>query len=149
LNAIHIEITDNLTEFLMKDTAEKTSLLFFLMIMMSMLLHCHYCVVYKVLWERSTIQSHRVAMTSIYQGVEGETSASYAWERVLYILQLNKEITDLTDLKTKKSWFHLHFVCYSLLNKAESLPIWMQQTWSIAQDHQPSWDRQQAKYVRS
>ncbi len=50
-------------------------------------------------------------------------NASYMWERVFYILQLNKEITDLTDSETKKSWFYLCFVCYSLLNKAESSSI--------------------------
>jgi len=50
------------------------------------------------------------------------------WERVSYILQLNKEITDLTDLKIKKSWFYLCFVYYSSLNKAESSSIWMWQT---------------------
>ena len=30
-------------------------------------------------------------------------NASYIWERVSYILQLNKEITDLTDSEIKKS----------------------------------------------
>jgi len=48
---------------------------------------------------------------------------SCAWERVSYILWLNKEIIDLTDSEIKKSWFYLCFVCYSLLNKAESLSI--------------------------
>ncbi len=86
LNAICIRIADNSAEFLMRDTAEKTSLLFFLMIMMLMLLHCHYHAVYKVLWERSTIQSYRVATTLIYQDVEDETSVSCAEERVSYIL---------------------------------------------------------------
>jgi len=50
----------------MKDTAEKTSFLFFLMIMMSLLLHFHYCVISTVLQERSTVQRYDVAMTSIY-----------------------------------------------------------------------------------
>ncbi len=77
-------------------------------------------------------------MTSIYQDVEDEMSASCVWERVFYILQLNKEIIDLTDLKTKKSWSHLHFAYYSLLNKAKSSSIQMWQTWSIAKDHQSS-----------
>ncbi len=89
-----------------------------------------------MLQERSIIQSHRVATTSIYQDVEDEMNASYVWERVSYILQLNKEIINLTDSEIKKSWFHLCFICYSSSNKAESSPIWMQQTWSIAQDHQ-------------
>ncbi len=30
-------------------------------------------------------------------------SVSYVWERVSYILQSNKEIIDLTNLKIKKS----------------------------------------------
>jgi len=138
LNAIHTEIADNSAEFLMKDITEKTSLLFFLMIMMLLLLCCCYCAVYKMLQEKSTDQRYRVAIISIYQDVEEETSASCVWERVSYMLQLNKEIINLTDLKTKKSWFCLYFVCYSLSNKAESLSIQMQQTWSIAQDHQSS-----------
>ncbi len=66
LNAIYIKITDNLTEFLIKDTAERTSLLFFLMIMMLLLLCFHYHAVYKVLQEESVIQRHRVIMTLIY-----------------------------------------------------------------------------------
>ena len=66
LNAIHTETADNSAEFLMKDTAEKTSLLFFLMIMMLMLLCCCYCAVYKMLQEKNIIQSHRVATTLIY-----------------------------------------------------------------------------------
>ncbi len=65
-------------------------------------------------------------------------NASCVWERVSYMLQSNKEIINLTDLETKKSWFHLYFAYYSSLNKAESSSIWMWQTWSIAQDHQPS-----------
>jgi len=138
LNTICTEITDNSAEFLMRDTAEETSLLFFLMIMMSLLLHCCYCAVYKVLWERSANQRYEVAMTLIYQGVEERMSVSCMWGRVSYILQLNKEITDLTDSEIKKSWFHLCFVCYSSLNKAESLSIWMWQTWSIAQGYQSS-----------
>ncbi len=69
---------------------------------------------------------------------EEEMSASYIWERVSYMLQSNKEITDLTDSETKKSWFYLCFTCYLLSNKAESSPIQMWQTWSIAQDHQSS-----------
>jgi len=85
-NAIHTEITDNLTEFLMRNAAERISFLFFLMTMMSMLLCCHYHAIYKVLQVRSTIQSHRVAMTSIYQDVEDEMNVSCMWERVSYIL---------------------------------------------------------------
>ncbi len=50
-------------------------------------------------------------------------NVSYMWKRVFYILQLNKEITDLINLRIKKSWFHLHFIYYLLLNKAESLFI--------------------------
>ncbi len=50
------------------------------------------------------------------------------WERVSYILQLNKEITDLINSKTKKSWFCLYSVYYSSLNKAESSFIQMWQT---------------------
>ncbi len=91
-----------------------------------------------MLQEGNAVQRHEVAMTLIYQGVEDRMSASCVWERVSYILWLNKEIINLTDLKTKKSWSHLHFVCYSSSNKAESSPIWMQQTWSIVQDHQSS-----------
>ena len=50
------------------------------------------------------------------------------WERVSYILQLNKEITDLINSEIKKSWFCLYFMYYSSLNKAESSSIWMWQT---------------------
>ncbi len=77
LNAIYIEIADNLTEFLMKDTVEKISLLFFLMIIVLLLLHFCYYVIYKVLQERSIIQRHEVAMTLIYQSVEDKISISY------------------------------------------------------------------------
>jgi len=62
-------------------------------------------------------------MTSIYQDIEEEMSASCVWERVSYMLQSNKEIINLTDLKIKKSWSHLCFACYSSTNKAESSPI--------------------------
>ncbi len=50
-------------------------------------------------------------------------NASYVWERVSYILWLNKEITDLTDSEIKKSWFYLCFACYSSLNNVESSSI--------------------------
>ncbi len=50
-------------------------------------------------------------------------NVSYVWERVSYILWLNKEIINLTDSEIKKSWFHLYFIYYSSLNKAESSSI--------------------------
>jgi len=66
LNAICIRIADNFIRFLIKNTAEETSLLFFLIIMMLLLLCCCYCAVYKVLQEESINQRYRVAMTLIY-----------------------------------------------------------------------------------
>jgi len=81
-----MKITDNSAEFLMKDTAEETSLLFFLIIMMSLLLCCCYCAVYKMLQEKSINQRYRVAITLIYQDVEDEMSVSCVQERVSYIL---------------------------------------------------------------
>ncbi len=66
LNAIYTEIINNSAEFLIKDTAERTSFLFFLMIIMLLLLCFCYHVIYKVLQERSVIQRHKVAMTLIY-----------------------------------------------------------------------------------
>ncbi len=60
----------------MKDTAKRTSLLFFLMIIMLLLLCFHYHVIYTVLWERSAVQRHEVAITSIYQNVEDEMNIS-------------------------------------------------------------------------
>jgi len=71
-----MKTADNITEFLMRDTAEETSLLFFLMIMMLLLLHCHHCVIYRVLQERNVIQRHKVTTASIYQGVKDEMSVS-------------------------------------------------------------------------
>jgi len=55
------------------------------------------------------------------------------WERVSYILQLNKEIINLINLEIKKSWFHLYFICYLLL-RSDVLAISMKQSRTSIRD---------------